>query len=225
MKLPVTKLGFYNPWMILGGAITSVGTGLMTTFTVHESAGRWIGYQVIAGAGRGMLMQMVRYILPMHSCFFCHAKIKLISLCTQPLIAVQNVLAPAQIPIGTALVIFCQSFGGTLFVALGQATFLNRLGNHLHTYAPNVDAQTILDTGAADVRSLVSASLLEGVLVAYNKALMDTFVGCLFCWFEASTDCGFQYVAVGAACAAFCASLGLEWKSIKAKKASPPSEA
>ncbi|KAF8246149.1 MFS general substrate transporter [Wilcoxina mikolae CBS 423.85] len=179
----LTKLGYYNPWVIAGAVLTATGTGLMSTFTVSSTAGQWIGYQVIAGCGRGMLMQM-------------------------PLIAVQAVLPVAQIPIGTALVIFCQFFGGTLMVALGQTAFMNILISSLKTYAPGVDSQKIINAGAtADVRNLVSHADIDGVLKAYNRALTGTF-----------------YVALGVSCLAFVSGLGLEWKSVKAKKAPVASE-
>ena len=32
----------------------------MTTFTPSTNAGKWIGYQILVGAGRGLALQMVR---------------------------------------------------------------------------------------------------------------------------------------------------------------------
>lgn len=39
-KSTVTKLGYVNPWIVGGAAITSIGSGLMTTFTANESASK-----------------------------------------------------------------------------------------------------------------------------------------------------------------------------------------
>jgi hypothetical protein len=64
MKLPVTKFGCYNPWARMGGVLTSIGIGLMSTFTIHSPARTWIGYQILAGAGRGMMMQIVPFPSP-----------------------------------------------------------------------------------------------------------------------------------------------------------------
>lgn len=47
-----------------------IGVGLMTTFKVDTSSGKWIGYQVIAGFGRGLGMQMVRTSLRYRYSFF-----------------------------------------------------------------------------------------------------------------------------------------------------------
>ncbi|KAJ5564919.1 hypothetical protein N7513_001161 [Penicillium frequentans] len=46
-----TVVGYYVPFMILGSTILSIGTGLLSTSTVSTPLGRWVGYQVIAGAG------------------------------------------------------------------------------------------------------------------------------------------------------------------------------
>lgn len=37
----------------------AIGCGLISTFTIETSTGVWIGYQIIAGAGRGCGLQMV----------------------------------------------------------------------------------------------------------------------------------------------------------------------
>lgn len=41
-----TKVGYYAPLLIVGGAVMIVGAGLLTTWEVDTSAGKWIGYQV-----------------------------------------------------------------------------------------------------------------------------------------------------------------------------------
>lgn len=54
----------------------------------------------------------------------------------QPLIAVQAVLSKKDIPIGTAMIAFWQSFGGALFVTMGQCVFNNKSIHNLHTIPP-----------------------------------------------------------------------------------------
>lgn len=49
----VTLIGYYAPFMIIGGAIFSIGAGLITTFEVDTGAAKWISYQIIAGIGVG----------------------------------------------------------------------------------------------------------------------------------------------------------------------------
>lgn len=52
------KTGHYVPFFITSCVVASVGLGLLTTWQVDSSAGKWIGYQVIIGFGLGMGMQL-----------------------------------------------------------------------------------------------------------------------------------------------------------------------
>lgn len=53
------KLGYYLPWAFSSGVVTTVGYGLISTFSPTTSVGKWIGFQIVAGAGRGFGMQTV----------------------------------------------------------------------------------------------------------------------------------------------------------------------
>lgn len=55
----VTRLGYYLPSAVTGTVLAAIGSGLMSLFTPHTSMGKWIGYQIIAGVGRGCALQMV----------------------------------------------------------------------------------------------------------------------------------------------------------------------
>jgi hypothetical protein len=55
----VKRIPYAPFWSIFGNVITAIGSGLLTTFTVHTTSGQWIGYQILGGAGRGFAMQMV----------------------------------------------------------------------------------------------------------------------------------------------------------------------
>lgn len=55
----VMKLGYYTPWAITGSALVTIGSGLMSTFVPTTYSSQWIGYQILAGSGRGMVLQMV----------------------------------------------------------------------------------------------------------------------------------------------------------------------
>lgn len=172
----VTAVGYYTPFFIASTILQSIGAGLLTTFTVDTSSSKWIGYQIIYGFGVGLAMQ-------------------------QPLIAVQTVLPIADIPVGTALIMFTQTFGGALFVSVGQNVFQNRLLSGLLQQASGFDPSLILKTGATTLKTAVPAEFLPGVLVAYNDALTQTW-----------------YVSVAMACLTGIGSAFLEWKSVKGKK-------
>ncbi len=52
--------GYYIPEMLVGGALVATASGLFTTFKPWTSTGDWIGYQILGGAGRGLVQQLVR---------------------------------------------------------------------------------------------------------------------------------------------------------------------
>lgn len=172
----VSAVGYYTPFMLAGSVCVTVGFGLLTTFRPDTPQPVWIGYQVLAGAGVGMAMQ-------------------------QPMMAVQVVLDIADVPTGTALVVFLQTLGGALFVSIGQTVFSNSLVQYIRAYVPAVDPAAVLALGATAVQSSVDPADLPGVTRAYNDALTRTFVA----------FCGVAAVSIVGAAA-------IEWKSVKGKK-------
>lgn len=136
---------------IMGNAVSAIGGGLMTTFTPSTHTRAWVGFQVLAGLGRGMTVQ-------------------------QPVNAVQHTLDPSQMSVGTSIVVFCQFFGGALVLALAETDFSTSLPSSLTKYAPSVNATLIFDVGAAKVREAVATEQLSGVLIAYNHSITNTFV-------------------------------------------------
>lgn len=127
----------------------------MSTFTPSSHTATWAGFQVLAGLGRGMTLQ-------------------------QPINAVQKTLDPANMAVGTSIVVFCQFFGGALIIALAEVDFSASLRSALKKYAPGVDANLIFDVGAAGVRGAVTGEQLPGVLKAYNQAIVNVFVSFVF---------------------------------------------
>ncbi|MCJ1296184.1 hypothetical protein MMC34_007750 [Xylographa carneopallida] len=173
----VSRIGYYTPFALIGSVLTTIGTGLYSTFTPFTPTANWIGYQILTGAGRGMAIQ-------------------------QPITAAQAHLPAAQANIGSALVLFFQYLGATLFITFGQTVFISRLGPNLSEFAPSVSAADVMSIGATQVRQTFSGAELAGVVLAYNQALTQTF-----------------YLATGGGAVAFLTSWGLGWKSVK--KAEP----
>lgn len=56
----VSKLPYYNPFLVFGLIILTVGAGLDTTLNAGSDKGRWIGYQILCGVGFALLVQVVR---------------------------------------------------------------------------------------------------------------------------------------------------------------------
>ena len=168
------KIGYFTQNMILSSVITPIGMGLITTWSADTGHAKWIGYQVIVGAGIGLGMQA-------------------------PALAAQTVLSKVDVPIGTALVMFAQTLGGTLFISVANNLFDTRLASGLA--AIGVDPLTVVSTGATNLRTVVSPALLPVILDRYNNALKGPF-----------------YLATGLAAATIIGSLAMEWKSVKQDK-------
>lgn len=171
-----TIIGYYNPFYYASVLLSCVGAGLLTTWKVDTSSGMWIGYQIIYGFGVGFGMQ-------------------------QSIITVQAVLPLKDIPVGTAMASFFQTFGGALFSSAAQNVFNNRLIATIPTYAPGVDPTIILHVGATELKNIVAPNLLQGVLTAYNLALTQTW-----------------YIAVAMSCLTVIPAIFVEWKSVKGMK-------
>ncbi|EXJ66452.1 uncharacterized protein A1O5_10604 [Cladophialophora psammophila CBS 110553] len=172
----VQVIGYCTPWALFGCVLTSIGSGLMTTFAPSTGAGPWIGYQILTGTGRGSVVQM-------------------------PITAIQNFLPAKEVSIATSQVFFWQYLGGSVFLAISETIFTNTLRSSLKTYAPGVNPESIIEVGACAVRSSVPGDELDGVLRAYNHAVVSTF-----------------YLAVGASTAAFLTSIGMGFQRLSKKE-------
>jgi hypothetical protein len=76
---------------------------------VNSPAGRWIGYQILAGFGSGGAIQL-------------------------PFIATQVVLQAKDMPTGNSLAIFFNSLGGAIAISIAQNIFSNTLVKELPKY-------------------------------------------------------------------------------------------
>jgi MFS family permease len=54
----VSATGYYQPMLIGGGVLATIGSGLLYTLDTNSSTGEWIGYQILAGAGWGIAFQI-----------------------------------------------------------------------------------------------------------------------------------------------------------------------
>ncbi|GJN66500.1 hypothetical protein PLICBS_000518 [Purpureocillium lilacinum] len=174
------KVGYYMPFALLSGVVLAIGYGLMTTFSPHTAAAEWIGYQIFVGFGRGMSMQI-------------------------PLIAIQANTAPEFTAIATATLVFSQTFGCAVFIAIANALFNNTLKTELGRWAPGTDALAVIEAGATGIRSVVrDEGDVPGVLMAYSKGVDAVF-----------------YLVVGMAVCMFAVSWGMGWKDIRSKEVVP----
>ncbi|KAL4882172.1 major facilitator superfamily domain-containing protein [Aspergillus karnatakaensis] len=177
MGILVTVFGYYTPFLIGSTALAAIGAGLLTLYSIDISDGKWIGYQIVLGAGVGAGFQV-------------------------PMTAVQTSLAPGDIPQGTAAVMFFQTLGGALFIAVAQSLFQNGLIEGVGKHAVGVDPMKIVEAGATEMRGVLEdlgqEDQLRGVILGFLDGLKDTY-----------------RLSLALFCVAFAVSCAFEWKSVK----------
>ncbi|KAF5657144.1 major facilitator superfamily transporter [Fusarium heterosporum] len=146
----VQAVGQYMPFMLIGNAIMSVGTGLLITLTPDTSTPEWIGYQIPYGFGLGITLQI-------------------------PLVASQTVLPLEDVPTGTSILNFSQLLGGAIFVSVGQNLFTNELVREIRG-VPGVSALNLQEEGATRFLDGLSNSTRRLVLIAYNASLRQALI-------------------------------------------------
>lgn len=54
----ISATGYPAPFLITGAGIATIGCGLLYMYDIDTSTGRWIGYQILAGVGNGIGVQV-----------------------------------------------------------------------------------------------------------------------------------------------------------------------
>lgn len=167
--------GLYIPVMIFGTAVASVGCGLIYTLEADSVSGKWIGYQGLVGLGLGLVFQI-------------------------PVVVCQAISETSDISSVSAIVLFFQTVGGSIWISAAQAGFANRMLKVLPLDAPNVNPAQVLTTGASDLRRVFNADQIPGIISAYMEGLRIPFAICIAC-----------------ACLSFIVSFAPRWESIKGR--------
>ncbi|PNS20557.1 hypothetical protein CAC42_6007 [Sphaceloma murrayae] len=148
--ITITATGHYAPVMVVGSIFMTVGGGLIYTWDIGTPSSQWIGYQLIAGIGVGLAFQV-------------------------PVIVGQSIVDPEDVSSVTAIILFFQTVSGSIFVAVAQSLFTNRLVSYTTQNVPGVDPEKIIVTGATELRRVFEGQQLEGVLRAYMAGLKDAY--------------------------------------------------
>ncbi|KAJ5504943.1 hypothetical protein N7463_007817 [Penicillium fimorum] len=173
-----TVVGYYVPFMYASAVFGSIGAGLLYTWTTDITMGKSVGYQLLFGFGIGLGLQ-------------------------QSIVAAQTILPPADVPTGTAYMVFSQHFGGSLMVSAAQNMFINRLSSRLDEI-PGINPLQI-DTGANKIGSLTrDPTVLHEIKATYHDGVLRTYL-----------------LALILICLATIGTIGLQWRSVK----STPTEA
>ncbi|KAG0009726.1 hypothetical protein BGZ81_003217 [Podila clonocystis] len=149
----VSKWGQYRPFIWVGLALCTTGTGLLTLLKEDSSRGTIIGYLFIVGFGLGCSMQTV-------------------------MLAIQSSVATKDIAVATANATFFRTVGSVLGVAITGTVFNNQVKNGLAPLIaqnPGV-AKVIVDSYLAPS---FGPEMEREILHAYMAALRHAFVVCI----------------------------------------------
>lgn len=144
--LVIGKIGYFHPFLILGSILATIGAGLIYSLDVGSSAGRYIGYQIIFGAGLGIAIQV-------------------------PVMAAQALSDVSDIALVTASILFFQLSSGAFSVSAAQSIFDNELVKKLVTLANGVDPAAVFQAGPTGIREKFSKDQVPGILLSYMKGL------------------------------------------------------
>jgi hypothetical protein len=146
----VNSTGIYIPVLLIGTALTGLAGGSLFWLRPTSSQALWCGLQFFAGIGPGLSWMV-------------------------PFIAASAALPTEDVALGSALVLFWQTFGGTIFVSVAQSIFQNKFKLNLEKI-PGVDPEAILSKGVSAFREFTPAEQLPAVLDAANHALQRNWI-------------------------------------------------
>lgn len=142
----IGKIGYFQPLLIVGSILATVGAGLIYSLDVGSSVGRYIGYQIIFGAGLGIAIQV-------------------------PVIAAQALSDVSDIALVTASILFFQLSSGAFSVSAAQSIFNNELLSNLATLATGVNPARVIRAGPTGITQNFSKDQVTGILLSYMKGL------------------------------------------------------
>lgn len=123
----VGKLGWIQPFLLVGAGLACIGGGLVYTFDVGTSVGKFIGFQIVAGVGMGLALQV-------------------------PVITAQSISKFPDLAVSMASVLFFQFLAAAVGVSVGQSIFNNRLIEGVAKFVipsnPSISPQEVLQIGA-----------------------------------------------------------------------------
>ena len=172
-----SAFGYYAPFMLFASIMMPISAGLITTFKINTSFAQLIMYTALSGLAYGIGF-------------------------SGPQNAVQTVLPAEDVPLGLSVMLFAQSFGPAVAVAIAQVLFTNQLSTNLSGLVPGLSRANIENNGLTEIVTSVPPPQVRELLVGVDKSLIQTW-----------------YLVVGLACATMVGSLLIEWRSVKSKRA------
>lgn len=149
----ITATHEFQALMIFGTGVITIACGLLYTLDVGTPSPKWIGYQFFAGFGIGLVMQIA-------------------------VTAAQSLADPADISVASAMALFFQMMGGTVWLAVGQSLFSNKLLQEL-AKNPDINPGEVVAAGATELRKVLSGQTLDDAIESFMAGLRSGFALCI----------------------------------------------
>ncbi|KAF2258931.1 MFS gliotoxin efflux transporter glia [Lojkania enalia] len=176
----------YKPFLLVGALLGTAGVSKMYTLDSDASVGDWIGFEMLAAMGIGLALQI-------------------------PMIANQTMVSSEDIGSVTAISLFFENMGTTIFVAAGEAAFAQGLMASISKNIPRLDPHAVLNIGVTQIRTVFVGSELNDVLESYLEGCRISQV--------ISVACGVVACLVSLGCAG---KAGIREMKIRLKKVHSP---
>ncbi|OTA64772.1 MFS general substrate transporter [Hypoxylon sp. EC38] len=165
------KIGTNVPWVWASSVLMAVGAGTLTLLRPNTRAGRWIGFQLLFAVGSGLGFQ-------------------------QPFVTAQAVLPLGDIGPGTGVMMLANLGGGAIFVSVALSVFAENLVSGVAALGlDGVDANSIVQLGATELRQLVPPQDVDQVVSVYNDALVKAYqVGLILSCISVIGPAGMRWV-------------------------------
>ncbi|KAK7190343.1 hypothetical protein DPSP01_006165 [Paraphaeosphaeria sporulosa] len=147
-----TVFGYYVPYMIVGTAISIVGSGLVMTLDVGTSTAKWAGFLVVCGFGTGMSIN-------------------------HPYTAIQAIMTEHNMPVANAILQFAFQLGAALSLSISQTLFVNRLTAEIKMKTPEIPPAVVISAGASNLPLIApTPKALLLLREAYANAVQHVFI-------------------------------------------------
>lgn len=166
-----TKIGIVPLFWIVGGALGTVGCGLLYTMDATASADKWIGYQILVGCAVGLTSQVALQ----------NAQVQVLPEDLSQATAIMNCKSskkPKKMALHSrdlTVQLVSLTIGGSLFISAAQCGFNNELINSVAANLPDVDSAVVLGTGATQIRDVFNSAQIPIVIDAYVSGLQTVF--------------------------------------------------
>lgn len=142
--------GQFQALMNLGGTLLTIGSGMIFKLEIGSPSCMWIGYQVMAGIGCGLSMQLA-------------------------VMVGQEVVDPMDTSSISSMALFFQTIGGAVSVSVAQVIFTNKLIKALERNVPGLDPRLVISTGVTEPHWTIRSDQLHGAIQSYMEGLKDTY--------------------------------------------------